>query len=83
MYLTVDSFIDIKNIITGSNNVTSNKVNVKIWGYNKMYMDKDLMEDNLHELIDESNEKKKLITGIFISHFSAIYIRFMMKCENL
>ena len=30
MYLTVDSFIDIKNIITGSNNVTSNKVNVKI-----------------------------------------------------
>ena len=84
MYLTVDSFIDIKNIITGSNNVTSNKVNVKIWGYNKMYMDKDLMEDDLHELIDESNEKKKkLITGIFISHFSAIYIRFMMKCENL
>ena len=83
MHLTVDSFIDIKNIITGSNNVTSNKVNVKVWGYNKMYMDKDLMEDNLHELIDEFNEKKKLITWIFISHFSAIYIRFMMKCENL
>ena len=60
MYLTVDSFIDIKNIITGSNNVTSNKVDVKIWGYNKMYMDKDLMEDDLHELIDESNEKKKI-----------------------
>ena len=57
MYLTVDSFIDIKNIITGSNNVTSNKVNGKLWGYNKMYMDIDLMEDNLHELIDEFNEK--------------------------
>ena len=25
-----------------------------------MYMDKDLMEDDLHELIDESNEKKKI-----------------------
>ena len=73
MYLTVDSFIDIKNIITGSNNVTSNKVNVKIWGYNKMYMDKDLMEDNLHELIDEFNEKKINHMDFYFAFLSNIH----------
>ena len=37
--------VDIKNIITGSNNITLRKVNNKPYGYDKMYMDKDLMED--------------------------------------
>ena len=39
--------VDIKNIITGSNNITLRKVNNKPYGYDKMYMDKDLMEDEL------------------------------------
>ena len=39
--------VDIKNIITGSNNITLRKVNNKPYGYDKMYMDKDLMEDKL------------------------------------
>ena len=73
MHLTVDSFIDIKNIITGSNNVTSNKVNVKVWGYNKMYIDKDLMEDNLHELIDEFNEKKINHMDFYFAFLSNIH----------
>ena len=47
MYLTVDSLIDINNIITGWNNITLRKVNVKQCGYNKMYMDKDLIEHKL------------------------------------
>ena len=29
MYLTVDLLIDIKNIMTGSNNITLGKINVK------------------------------------------------------
>ena len=41
MYLTVDSLIDINNIITGSKNFTLTKVNVKPYGYDKMYMYKD------------------------------------------
>ena len=45
MYLIDDSLIDINNI-TGSNNFTLiTKVNVKPYGYDKMYMDKDLIED--------------------------------------
>ena len=33
MYLTIDSFIDLSNIITVSNNITLRKVNVKPCGY--------------------------------------------------
>ena len=43
MYLTVNSLADINNIITGLNNITLIKVNVKPYGYDKMYMDKDLI----------------------------------------
>ena len=35
MYLTVDSLIEI----TSSNNITLRKVNVKPYGFGKMYMD--------------------------------------------
>ena len=42
MYLTVDSLIKINNIITGSNNNTSRKVNVKSHGLDKIYMCKEL-----------------------------------------
>ena len=52
MYLTVDSLIDISNIITGSNNITLRKVNVKAYGNYKMYMDKHLIADKLYQLID-------------------------------
>ena len=36
MYLKVDSLIEINNIITGSNNITLTKVNVKRYGFDKM-----------------------------------------------
>ena len=48
MYLIVDSLIDISNKVTGSNNITLGKINVKPYGRDKMYMDKDLIEDKLH-----------------------------------
>ena len=48
MYLTVDSLIKIINIVTGSNNITLRKVNVKPYGFDKMYMDKESMEDKLY-----------------------------------
>ena len=58
MYLTVDSLIDINKIITGSNNFFTREVNVKPYGYDKMYMDKYLIEDKLYESIDQFNERK-------------------------
>ena len=42
--------IEIDNIITGSNNIPLTKVNVKPNGFNKMYMDKELMEDKLYQI---------------------------------
>ena len=52
IYLTVDSLIDINSMITDSNNITLRKVNVKPYGYDKMYVDKDLIEDKLYQLIE-------------------------------
>ena len=43
MYLTVDSLIEINKIITGSNNITLKKVNLKPYGFDKMYVDKELI----------------------------------------
>ena len=53
MYLT-----DINNIITGSNGITLRKVNVKWYGYDKIYIDNYLIEDKLYKLIDQLNERK-------------------------
>ena len=58
MYLTVDSLIKINDIITRSNNITLRKVNVKPYGFDKMYIDKDLIEDRLYQIIDQFNEIK-------------------------
>ena len=58
MYLIVDSLIDISIITAGSNNITLRKFNVKPHGYDKMYTDKNLIEDKLYELIDQFNKRK-------------------------
>ena len=58
MYLTVDSLIEINNILTGSNNITLRKVNVKSYGLDKMYMVKELIKDKLYQIIDQLNEQK-------------------------
>ena len=45
MYLIVDSLIEINNIITDSNNMTLIKINLKSFGFDKMCMDKYLIDD--------------------------------------
>ena len=57
MDLTVDSLIVINNIITNSNNIALRKVNVKPYGYDKTYMDKDLIEDKLYKSTDQFNKR--------------------------
>ena len=58
MHLTVDSLKEIYNIITSSNNITLRKVNVKPYGFDEMYVDKELIEDKLYQIIDQFNERK-------------------------
>ena len=40
---TVHCLIEINNMITSSNNITLRRVNVKPYGFNKIYMDKYLI----------------------------------------
>ena len=65
MYLTVDSLIEISNIITSSNNITLRKVYVKPYGSDKIYMDKELIEDKLYQIIDQFNERKITSTKFY------------------
>ena len=57
MHLTVASLKEINNIITGSNNITLIKFSVKRYGFDKMYIDKELIEDKLCQIIDQFNER--------------------------
>ena len=50
MYLTVDIFIEVTDI-TYSNNITFRKFNVRPHGFDKMYMNKDLIDDKLYQMI--------------------------------
>ena len=57
IYLTVHSLIYINNIITSSN-VTLRKSNVNSYRFDKRYMDKELLEDKLYQIINQFNERK-------------------------
>ena len=65
MYLTVDSLIEIINIIICSNNITFRKVDVKLNRFDKMYMDTELIEDKLYQISDQFNERKITSTKFY------------------
>ena len=67
MYLSVESFSEINNIIANSYNITLRKVNVKPYEFDKMYMDEEIIEDNLYQIVDQLN-KKKLHLRSFIQY---------------
>ena len=68
MYLPVDLLIEINNVITGSNNITLRKINVKPHRYDQMNMDNELIKDKMYQLIDQFNERK--INQRCIMHYS-------------
>ena len=43
---------------SSSNNIDLRKVDVELHGFDKMYMDKDLIQDNLYQILDQFNKKK-------------------------
>ena len=62
-----NSLKEVNDITTSSNNFTLKKVNVKTYRSEKMYMDKELIEDQLYQIIDQFSERKmtpKQITSI-------------------
>ena len=64
-HLIVDSLIEISNITTGSNNITLRKINVKPYGFDKVYVDKELIEDKLYQTIDQFSERKITSTKFY------------------
>ena len=58
IYSKVDSLVDINNILVTSNNVTLKKVNGKRYGFDKIYMGKELIEAKVYQIIDQFNERK-------------------------
>ena len=52
MYLTVDSLIEMDDIMISSNNITLRKVNVNPHEFDKMYKDKKLIEDTFYQITD-------------------------------
>ena len=73
MYLTVDSLIEINNLVTSSNHITLRKVNVKSYGFDKMYMEKELIEDKLYQMIYQFNEKKITSTKFYLILLNKIH----------
>ena len=58
LFLTVDSLTTLNNIITDSQNLFLRDVNVKPAGFDKIHLDKTLIEPALYELVEQFNERK-------------------------
>ena len=58
LVLTVVSLITLSNIITDSQNLFLRDVNVKPAGFDKLYLEKPLIEPALYQLVAEFNERK-------------------------
>ena len=74
MYLTVDSLIELNYIRTGSNNITLRKVNVQLHGFYQVYMDKELIQDKLYQIIDQFNERKITSTKFYSILLNKIHL---------
>ena len=65
MYLTIDTLIEINDIVSGSNKIALKKVNVKLYGFDKIYVDKELIERRLYQIMDQFNERKITATKFY------------------
>ena len=52
------SLIELNNIISISNNITCRKFNVKPIAFDRKYVDKDLIEHNIYQIIEQLNKRK-------------------------
>ena len=82
MHLTVDSLIEKNNIITGSNNITLRKVNVKPYGLDKIYMDKVLIENKFYQLVDQIHERKITSTKFYSILLNKIHTFYDWNCRT-
>lgn len=83
--MTVDSLIDMNNIITDLNNITLQKVSVKPYGYDDICTDKNLTKDKQYQLvvvsIKRSIQWKKVNHKDF--YFELLGINYFRTCKTL
>ena len=72
MYLTVDSLIEINYIIADSNKTALIKVNVKPYGFDKINVDKELIEDKLYQIISMKSTSAKFYS-LFLNKIQPFY----------
>lgn len=73
-------------IIAGSNKIHLRKVNVKLYGFYKIYMDKDLREDKLYKWINQFNDRKVTpvkIHSMVLNEIQQLYNRHGKTCKIL
>ena len=58
--------------MAGSNNIILWKFNAKPYGFDKMYMDKEIIEVMFYQLIDQFN-KRKIIFNTFKQNTSILW----------
>ena len=58
IYLTVNSLIEINNMMNSSKNITLRKVHEKPYGFDKILIDKDLIEYKFYQIIHQFNETR-------------------------
>ena len=68
MYLIVDNLIEINNIMAGANTINLRKVNLKPYGFHKMYMDKEVIEEKFYQIIHQFM-KEILYLNSFIQYY--------------
>ena len=65
IYLTIDFLIKVNKIKTGLNNITLRKVSVKLYEFNKMNMNKELIDNKLYQITDQFNGRKVTSTKFY------------------
>ena len=67
------SYIENSLIVTVSNNITLRKVDVKPHEFDKVFMEKDLIEVKLYQIIDRFNNKKIASVKFYSIHPSKVH----------
>lgn len=87
MYLPVDSLIKENNIIAGWNNIFLRKGNVTLYGFDKIYMDKEILEDKIFQIMYQFIGKKitpvKCYSILLITFFDTFYHGMGRTCKIL
>ena len=73
IYLTVDSLIEINNITSGSNNIILRKIIERHIDLINIYDDKDLIKDNLYQIIYQFSKNKITFTKFCLILLNGIH----------